>query len=127
MLQWILSFLSGPLLGKLVDAYKLKLDAGNTSERIASDLAGRELEVQKREAELATQYKVATVGAWYSPDHLFGYIAVVYIGKVVVWDKVLNLGSTDPIVGDAGVWFGWIVAFWLGKRGAENVARILRR
>ena len=127
MFQLILSFLSGPLLGKVVDAYKLKLEAGNNSERIAADLAEKAILLDQKASELEAQYKISTVGAWYSPDHLLGYIAVIYIGKVVIWDKVLSLGNTDPIHGDVGVWFGWIVGFWLMKRGSENVARILRR
>lgn len=130
MLSLILSFVGSwlPSLGKTaVEAYQAKLASGNTSERIAADIALRELQVQEREAQVNADYKRALIGQWYEPTQLLGYIMVIYIGKVIVWDKVLMLGSTDPITGDVGQWAGAIVMFLIGKRGAENVARILRR
>ena len=123
----ILSFLGGPIVNALIDAYKAKLEAGNTSERIAADIAGRELDVQRREAEVQAEYKRALIGHWYEPTNLFGYIMVIYFGKIIVWDKVLALGVTDPITGQGAEWAGWIMMFYVGKRGFENVARIIRR
>lgn len=123
----ILSFLGGPIVNALIDAYKAKLEAGNTSERIAADIAGRELDVQRREAEVQAEYKRALIGHWYEPTNLFGYIMVIYFGKIIVWDKVLALGVTDPITGQGAEWAGWIMMFYVGKRGFENVARILRK
>jgi hypothetical protein len=123
----ILSFLGGPIIKGLIDGYKAKLDAGNTSERIAAELAGRELEVQRREAEVEGEYKRALIGHWYEPTNLFGYIMVIYFGKIIVWDKVLKLGVTDSITGQGAEWAGWIMLFYVGKRGFENVARIIRK
>lgn len=123
----ILSFLGAPIVNALIDAYKAKLEAGNTSERIAADIAGRELDVQRREAEVQAEYKRALIGHWYEPTNLFGYIMVIYFGKIIVWDKVLALGVTDPITGQGAEWAGWIMMFYVGKRGFENVARILRK
>jgi len=126
-LQPILSFFGGPVVKGIVDAYKAKLEAGNTQERIAADLAGRELEVQAKEVEVQNQYKIALIGNWYEPTNLLGYIMVIYVGKVVVWDKVLAWETTDPITGAVGEWAGMIIAFLVGKRAFENVARIIRR
>jgi hypothetical protein len=126
----LLSFLGGPVITGLIGAYKAKLDAGNTAENIAADLAARELAVQQREIEVEGQLKVAEIGRWYEPDHLFGYIMVIYFGKIVLWDKVfasLTNGNTDPIAGDAGQWAGWIMTFYVGMRGFQNVARIIKR
>lgn len=123
----ILSFLGGPIIKGVIDGYKAKLAAGNTTERIAADLAAREIDVQRREAELQSEYKRALIGHWYEPTNLFGYIMVIYFGKIIVWDKVLALGTTDDIEGQAAVWAGWIMLFYVGKRGFENVARILRK
>jgi hypothetical protein len=123
----ILSFLGGPIIKGLIDGYKAKLAAGNTSERIAADLAARELEVQQLEAKVQTEYKRALIGHWYEPTNLFGYIMVIYFGKIIVWDKVLKLGVTDSITGQGAEWAGWIMMFYVGKRGFENVARIIRK
>src|SRR5215211_7125043 len=122
MLSLILSFVASwiPGIGKtLVDGYKAKLTATNTSETIHADLASRELAVQTRELELQTQLRIAQIGHWYEPEHVASYIFVVYIGKVVVWDVMLGLGSTPAIHGDVGTWLGWIAAFLFGKRGLE--------
>ena len=123
----IVSFLGGPVIKGLIDGYKAKLEAGNTSERIAADLAARELEVQRREAEVHSEYKRALIGHWYEPTNLFGYIMVIYFGKIIVWDKVFSLGVTDGITGQGAEWAGWIMMFYVGKRGFENVARIIRK
>jgi hypothetical protein len=120
-----------PGIGKtLVDGYKARLDATNTRAHIDADLATRELAVQQREAELQTELRKAQIGRWYEPEHLFGYVMAIYFGKVVLWDKVLGHltgGTTDPLGGDVATWAGMIMLFYFGKRGFENVARILKR
>lgn len=130
MWNLILGFLGGPVIKGVIDGYKAKLEAGNTTERISADLAARELQVQQREIEAHTQLRIAMIGRWYEPTQLLGYIMVIYVAKVVVWDKVLASltgGSTDPIGGAVGEWAGAIIMFLIGKRGIENVARILKR
>jgi hypothetical protein len=127
VIKWLASFLTGPIIGGLVDGYKAKLAAGNTTERIAADLAGRELAVQQAEIQAQNQLRIAQIGKWYEPEHLAGYVFVAYLAKVVVWDVMLGLGTTDPIRGNVGDWLGMIAIFLFGKRGIENVARILKR
>jgi hypothetical protein len=48
-------------------------------------------------------------------------------GKLLVWDKVLGLGTTDPLAGFASVTSNLVVSFYFAKRGFENVARIMKR
>jgi hypothetical protein len=127
MFAAILSFLGGPIVNGAIKAYTAKLAAGNTSENIAADLAARELAVQQKEIEVQAEYKRSLIGHWYEPTNLFGYIMVIYFGKIIVWDKVLKLGTTDGITGQAAEWAGMIMLFYIGKRGIENVARIIRR
>jgi hypothetical protein len=79
---WLASLLTGPLLKGALDAYKQKLAAGNTSEKIAADIAVRELTVQQAEIEAQKQLKIAEIGHWYEPTHLFAYIMVVFLGKI---------------------------------------------
>lgn len=125
MWQAILGFFGGPVIKGLIDGYKAKLEAGNTTDRIAADLAGRELEVERREIEVQGDYKRALLGHWYEPANLAAYIFVLYIAKVVVWDTMLGLGTTPPIRGNVGEWMALIAAFLFGKRGVENVAMIV--
>jgi hypothetical protein len=47
--------------------------------------------------------------------------------KLLVWDKVLGLGTTDPLAGFASVTSNLVVSSYFAKRGFENVARIIKR
>lgn len=124
---WLGNLIAGPLLGKALDAYKAKLAAGNTSEGVAADLASKELLLQQREAELQTQYRIAEIGHWYEPDKIMGYAVALYFGKLLVYDKMLGLGTTDALAGFAETTANLIVAFYFAKRGFENIARIIKK
>ena len=52
-------------------------------------------------------------------------MTLVFYGKVLLWDKCLGWGSTDAVAGSVADWAGAIMAFYFGKRGIENVARIV--
>src|SRR5438046_2067131 len=96
VLGWLGNLLGGPFARAAVDAYRAKLTAENASEKIAADLAARELSVEQRERELATDVLAAEQGRWYTalPRPLFASAFIIYVWKVVVWDKVLDLGTT---------------------------------
>lgn len=130
----ILSFIGGPVIKGLIDAYQAKLKAGNVESKIAADLAAGEIAAQTAETAEITKYRVAELGYWYEPDKLMGYFVAVYFGKLLIWDKVLGLGTTDglglkgdPTGGFAATTANLIVCFYFAKRGFENVARIIRR
>jgi hypothetical protein len=48
-------------------------------------------------------------------------------GKLLIYDKVLGLGTTDGLAGFASTTSNLIVASYFAKRGFENVARIIKR
>ena len=124
---WVGNLIAGPLLGKALDAYKAKLVAGNTDAGIAADLAAKEILLQQREAELRTQYRIAEIGHWYEPDKIMGYAVAIYFAKLLIIDKVMGWGVTDPLTGFAETTANLIVAFYFAKRGFENIARIFKR
>ena len=123
------SLLGGQIVGGLIDGYKAKLAAGNTSDRIAAELAQRELAAESRERELATQVILAEQGRWYTalPRPLFAFAFVIYVWKVVVWDKVLGWGVTDPLSAELSQWALIILTAYFGGRSLEKVARIFTR
>jgi hypothetical protein len=129
VLGWLGNLIGGPFAKAAVDAYRAKLTAENTSEKIAADLAGRELGVEQRERELATQVVIAEQGRWYTalPRPLFAFAFVIYVWKVVVWDKVLGLGSTDALSSDVAQWALIVLTAYFGGRSLEKVARIIAR
>jgi hypothetical protein len=129
ILGWLGNLLGGPFAKAAVDAYRARLSAENTSEKIAADLAVRELGVEQRERELAAQVVVAEQGRWFTalPRPLFAFAFVIYAWKVIVFDKVLGLGTTDPLTGDVSQWAMIVLTAYFGGRSVEKVARILRR
>ena len=127
MWTWLAQLIGGPIVQGVIDAYKAKLAAGNDASRIAADLAARELAVQEAEIQVQGQLRTAEIGKWWEPDHVAQYVFVLYFGKVVVWDVMLGLGSTPALHGDVANWMGLIAMFLFGKRGIENVARIIKR
>lgn len=127
MWMTIIGFLGGPVIKGLIDAYQAKLKAGNVSEKIASDTAAGEMAVQTVEIKAQTDYKIAALGYWYEPDKIMGYSVAIYVGKLLIWDKVLGLGRTDPLVGWIEITANLIVASYFAKRGFENIARIIKK
>lgn len=131
----IISFLGGPVVSGLIKAYQAKLAAGNTSERIASDLAAQEIAAQTLETQAITQLKIAEIGHPWEVDKLFAYVVLVYFAKLIIWDKVIgsfigytpNMFQTDPLSSYDAIWGGMIITYYFGKRSVENVFRILKR
>lgn len=128
-LGWLGNLLCGPFAKAAVDAYRAKLSAENTSEKIAADLAARELGVEQRERELATQVVIAEQGRWFTalPRPLFAFAFVIYIWKVVVFDKVFGFGRTEALSGDVAQWAMIVFTAYFGGRSIEKVARILSK
>jgi hypothetical protein len=127
MWMTIISFLGGPVIKGLIDAYQLKLKAETTDAKTAADLAAAEIAAQTAETQAQTQYRIASLGHPLEPDKIMGYLVAFLLGKLIVWDICLGLGTTDLHAGWLTSVSNTIVAFYFGKRGFENVARIIRR
>jgi hypothetical protein len=129
MWSWLATLLGGPVINGLINAYKAKLDAANTQDRIAADLAAKEIEAEIESRKQATALLIAEQGRWYTAiiRPLLALPIIIYFWKVIVWDKVLGLGTTDPITGMIADWTGMILTAYVGGRSIEKVARIFRR
>ena len=123
----ILSFLGGPVIKGLIDAYQAKLKAGNVDAKIAADLAAGEIAAQTLETQSITQLKIAEIGHPWEPEKIAFYIVLAFFAKCVVWDTILGLGTTPALKGDVSIWAGIVMSFYFGKRTFENVARIIKR
>jgi hypothetical protein len=123
----ILSFLGGPVIKGLIDAYQAKLEAGNVDAKIAADLAASEIAAQTLETQSLTQLKIAEIGHPWEPEKIAFYIVLAFFAKCVVWDTILGLGATPALKGDVSIWAGLVMSFYFGKRTFENVARIIKR
>ena len=129
LLSWLGNFLGGPFAKAAVDAYRAKLTAENTADKIAADLAARELAVEERERALATQVLIAEQGNAFTRAvrPLWALPFVIYTWKVIIFDKVLALGSTDPLTGFVATLAVTVAAAYFGGHTLENVARIIKR
>lgn len=128
MWSLLLNFLGGPVIKGLIDGYRAKLEAGNNADRIAADLAEKDLELQGRERELNVQQNRNDDGRWWTaaPRAIVCWSFSIFVFKVVVWDTVLGWGVTPPLKGMIAEWGGTVIVAWFGGRTIEKVARIWR-
>lgn len=129
MFQWLAGLLTGPLINGAIEAYKAKLANDNSHDRLAADLAAKELTLEVRTRELNTQLLIAEQGRWWTAAirPLLALPVIIYMWAVIVYDKVLGLGSTDPLTGDVATWAGVIITTYVGGRSIEKAAAMLKR
>jgi hypothetical protein len=129
MLQWLAQFLAAPVVNGFIAAYKARLDAANSRDRTAADLAAKAIAAEIEARKSAAAIVIAEQGRWYTAivRPLLAAPVIIYLWKVIVWDIVLGLGSTDPIGGDVGAWAGMIVTTYVGGRSLEKIASTIWR
>jgi len=95
MLKFLAAFFSGPLTAisnDLREAYQSKLAAKNDAERIAAEERIAVLEARK---SVILSAQSDPIERWVRP--LFALPFIVYNIKLIIWDKVMELGTTDPL------------------------------
>lgn len=128
MWQWLGSLLTGPIISAAIDAYKAKLAAGSNQDKLAADLAAKDLELQGREREINDKQNERDEGRWWSaaPRAIVCWCMSLYVAKIVLWDTILHLGMTYPLKGVMADAFSTVIVCWFGGRTIEKVARIWR-
>src|SRR5215467_4431468 len=124
MLQWLAQFLTAPIINGFLDAYKAKLAAANAQGAQAVEVARAALLAEIEARKSANAVILAEQGRWYTAviRPLLAAPVIIYFWKVIVWDKVLGLGATDPITGMIADWTGMIITAYVGGRSIEKVA-----
>jgi hypothetical protein len=127
MLAWLAQFLAPQIVQGFIDAYKARLAANNSTDRTAADLAQAAILAEIEARRSADAVIIAEQGRWWTSiiRPLLAAPVVIYLWKVIVWDKVfgsLTGGVTDPIIGDVGMWAGMIVTTYVGGRSLEKIA-----
>ena len=117
MLQALLGFLGGPIARELRGAHKDRLDAKNADARIKAD---------QRIATLETIKAVQTTGSgtWLPKAirALWALPLILYLWKLIIWDKLLGWGVTDPL-GAYEIWVGQAIVTFYFVTGAIQVLR----
>ena len=129
MFGMILSWIGGPIVSGIIDAYKAKLASMNTQDAKAVELAEAEITAEIAARADASKIIIAEQGRWYTAciRPLLAFPVIIYFWKVIVWDKVFQSvthGSTDPLNGMIGDWAGWVVVAYIGGRSIEKVSRV---
>ena len=111
----------------VIEAYKAKLSAANSEGQVAADLAAKAIAAEIEARKSADALIMAEQGRWYTAiiRPLLALPVVVFMWKVIVWDKVLGLGTTDALTGDVALWSGAIVTTYVGGRSLEKIARTI--
>jgi hypothetical protein len=120
VLQILTSWLTGDVSKALAKAYADKNNADTEQMRVQADATIRALEIQQ---ESRAQGGLLT--SWVQT--LWAIPFVVYTWKLVMWDKVLGLGSTDALSVSLLQEQALIIGFYFGGSAAIKVARVLRK
>jgi hypothetical protein len=124
-MAWLLGLLTGlpSLIGKGLDYYIARSN-GDVQKAIALMQADQALIAARRDATIAGMNHPI----WWLGWALFVLPLGIYWCKVIVWDKVLALGSTDPLSGMVGDWAGYVVVGLFGLQvGSGLIGTILNR
>lgn len=127
ILNWLGGLLGGPFAKAAVAAYKAKLVAAGSHDAKVAELAGREITLDQRQAELNSQVVIAEQGNWMtrSVRPLMALPVIILLFKILVYDKALGQwtrGSTDAL--DPNLWgvMMCIIISYMGGRSAEKIA-----
>lgn len=92
LLSWVASGGLSGITKALQQAYEARLRAQTDSEKLATDLKIRELEA-RRDVILTAQSD--RFERWIRIGFALPFVA--YNAKLVIWDKILEWGVTDPL------------------------------
>ncbi len=92
--QWLIGGGISAIGKQLNEAYQAKLEARNDHERIAADKWIAQLEAQQSVLLKEQSHKLTS---WIRPA--YAALFWVYLAKIIIYDKVLGLGVTDPLGG----------------------------
>ena len=117
------SFLTG-LMGlkgiaeKIADAYAERQKALTDRERIVADQRIKTLEMQR---DVLVSEQGSRLTRWVRPALAFPF--VVYVNKLVIWDKVLGFGSTDPLSPELAETMAIVIGAYFVARPFEKVGQ----
>ena len=121
MLKAVLGLLSGPLSSiskDLKEAYQSKLAAQNDAERIKADEKIAILEARKASILAAQSDRIER---WVRI--LYAAPCIIYLWKLIIWDKVLELGVTDDLSGNLWTIFFIILGGYFVDTIVKTVVR----
>lgn len=128
----ILSFLGGPLINGILQAYRDRLKSINTQDHMALDLLQKEVDADAAARAEATKLLIAEQGHWFtrSVRPTLGWVINIFLAKVLLYDKAFGSwtgGHTDGL--DPNLWSVVMVVIgsYFGVAAVERVGQIFKR
>lgn len=90
MIRLLMGLFGGGIPDQLRRAYEAKLAAKNDADRIAAEVDIARLEARQASHAIGGRWITMIQIAWALPF-------VAYNAKLIVWDKMLGWGVTDPL------------------------------
>lgn len=90
MIRFLTALFGGGIPDQLRRAYEARLAAKNDADRIAAEVDIARLEARQASHAIGGRWITLIQIAWALPF-------VAYNAKLIVWDKMLGLGVTDPL------------------------------
>lgn len=108
----------GVIADKLVGAYASRQSAKTDQERLKADVLISQLEARQN-------VLVAEQGSWLTRwiRPALAFPIVIYFWKIVIWDKVLGWGVTDPIGPTGEYLMAAVVGAYFVTRPFEKIGK----
>ena len=119
MIRSVISALTGDIGRSLAAAYQAKHDAKTEQARVAAEVDIARLETRQANRALGGRLTAWVQALWAAPF-------VLYTWKLLVWDKVLGWGVTDPLSPSLADLQLRVVVFYFGGAAAIGVVRAIR-
>lgn len=117
----LVRWLTGDVTQALSKAYQAKLEAETQEDKLAAE---QRIELLKAKQSILIAEQAHGSTRWIRPA--FATIFVIYIAKVVVWDKVLGWGATDPLSPELTEIMMIILSAYFIGRPIEKVVKYLK-
>lgn len=106
-----------PIASQIASAYEAKEQAKSDRARIEAEERIKTLEARRDVMVAEGSPLNATIRA------LFAFPVAIYYGKIFLWDKVLGLGSTDPLSPELRQISAVVIGFYFLYEGAKIFRR----
>ncbi|WP_371346449.1 hypothetical protein [Ancylobacter sp. IITR112] len=127
IVTWALSFASSGTVGRVLETLDKRTDAQTERERMAAEVTKESIRAEVEAQKAGRDLLIAEQGRWYTAiiRPLFALPFIVYVWKLVVWDKVFGWGVTDPLSAQLSDIMLTVIGVYFGGRTVEKVASTL--
>jgi hypothetical protein len=116
VIRLLASIFGGGIPDQLRRAYEAKLNAQNDADRLAAEVQIARLEARQASHAIGGRWITLVQLAWALPF-------IVYNAKLIIWDKVLGWGVTDPLSPELYTLQSVIVGFFFVTTTIRGLAR----